>query len=55
MERLLKKQETKISKVIPKGKGIKKQVPIVTYRSTLQSSLISLPIGEQFPLVAAKA
>ncbi|XP_017890304.1 INO80 complex subunit B [Ceratina calcarata] len=54
MERLLKKQESKASKVISKGKPSRRQVPLVTYRLTLEGSSISLPPGEDFPLQAAK-
>lgn len=50
MERLLKKQESKASKVISKGKPSKRQVPLITYRLTLEKSSISLPPGEDFPL-----
>lgn len=50
MERLLKKQESKASKVISKGKPSRRQVPLVTYRLTLERSSISLPPGEDFPL-----
>ncbi|XP_076674801.1 INO80 complex subunit B isoform X2 [Andrena cerasifolii] len=50
MERLLKKQESKASKVISKGKPSKRQVPLITYRLTLEKSSISLPPGENFPL-----
>ncbi|XP_060812133.1 INO80 complex subunit B isoform X1 [Bombus pascuorum] len=50
MERLLKKQESKASKVIGKGKPCRRQVPLVTYRLTLEGSSISLPPGEDFPL-----
>ncbi|XP_074095058.1 INO80 complex subunit B [Cotesia typhae] len=48
MERLLKKQESK-TKIMSKGK-IKRQVPLVTYRITLEGSSISLPPGVDFPL-----
>ncbi|CAK9828078.1 INO80 complex subunit B [Anthophora retusa] len=54
MERLLKKQESKASKVISKGKPSRRQVPLVTYRLTLEGSSISLPPGEDFPLQPAK-
>lgn len=54
MERLLKKQESKASKVISKGKLSRRQVPLITYRLTLEGSSISLPPGEDFPLQAAK-
>ncbi|KZC07191.1 INO80 complex subunit B, partial [Dufourea novaeangliae] len=50
MERLLKKQESKASKVISKGKPSRRQVPLVTYRLTIERSSISLPPGEDFPL-----
>lgn len=55
MERLLKKQESKASKVISKGKPSRRQVPLITYRLTLEGSSISLPVGEEFPLQPAKA
>lgn len=54
MERLLKKQESKASKIIGKGKPSKRQVPLVTYRMTIGGSSISLPPGEEFPLKPAK-
>ncbi|XP_032667526.1 INO80 complex subunit B-like isoform X2 [Odontomachus brunneus] len=54
MERLLKKQESKASKVISKGRLSKRQVPLVTYRLTIEGSSISLPPGEDFPLRSAK-
>ncbi|KAG7209098.1 hypothetical protein KM043_015244 [Ampulex compressa] len=54
MERLLKKQESKASKVISKGKPSKRQVPLVTYRLTIEGCSISLPPGEDFPLRPAK-
>ncbi|XP_053987621.1 INO80 complex subunit B isoform X2 [Hylaeus anthracinus] len=54
MERLLKKQESKASKVISKGKPSRRQVPLVTYRLTLERSSISLPPGENFPLQPTK-
>ncbi|XP_020278927.1 INO80 complex subunit B [Pseudomyrmex gracilis] len=54
MERLLKKQESKASKVISKGRVSKRQVPLVTYRLTIEGSSISLPPGEDFPLCPAK-
>ena len=54
MERLLKKQESKASKVISKGRLSKRQVPLVTYRLTIEGSSISLPPGENFPLSSAK-
>ncbi|XP_076289668.1 INO80 complex subunit B isoform X1 [Lasioglossum baleicum] len=50
MERLLKKQESKASKVISKGKPSRRQVPLITYRLTVERSSISLPPGEDFPL-----
>ncbi|XP_014215579.1 INO80 complex subunit B isoform X2 [Copidosoma floridanum] len=56
MERLLKKQETKSSKIVTKSKtSSKRQVPLIMYKITLEGSTISLPIGERFPLQAAKA
>ncbi|XP_076232194.1 INO80 complex subunit B isoform X3 [Calliopsis andreniformis] len=55
MERLLKKQESKASKVISKGKPSRRQVPLVTYRLTLEKSSISLPPGEDFPLQSTQA
>ncbi|XP_011337111.1 INO80 complex subunit B isoform X2 [Ooceraea biroi] len=54
MERLLKKQESKASKIISKGKLSRRQVPLVTYRLTIEGSSISLPPGEDFPLCRAK-
>ncbi|KYN02753.1 PREDICTED: INO80 complex subunit B isoform X2 [Cyphomyrmex costatus] len=54
MERLLKKQESKASKVISKGRLSKRQVPLVTYRLTFEGSSISLPPGENFPLSSTK-
>ncbi|KAK9307804.1 hypothetical protein QLX08_002032 [Tetragonisca angustula] len=54
MERLLKKQESKASKVISKGKPSRRQVPLVVYRLTLEGSSISLPPGEDFPLQPMK-
>lgn len=54
MERLLKKQESKASKVVSKGRLSKRQVPLVTYRLTIEGSSISLPPGENFPLSPAK-
>lgn len=54
MERLLKKQESKASKVIGKGRLSRRQVPLVTYRLTIEGSSISLPPGENFPLSPAK-
>lgn len=55
MERLLKKQESKASKMTSKGKPSKRQVPLITYRMTIGGSSISLPPGEEFPLKPAKA
>lgn len=54
MERLLKKQESKASKVTSKGKPSKRQVPLITYRMTLSGSSISLPPGQEFSLQPAK-
>lgn len=54
MERLLKKQESKASKIISKGRLSRRQVPLVTYRLTIEGSSISLPPGEDFPLSPAK-
>lgn len=54
MERLLKKQESKASKVISKGRLSRRQVPLVTYRLTIEGSSISLPPGEDFPLSPTK-
>ncbi|XP_012224868.1 INO80 complex subunit B isoform X1 [Linepithema humile] len=54
MERLLKKQESKASKVISKGRLSRRQVPLVTYRLTVEGSSISLPPGEDFPLSPTK-
>lgn len=54
MERLLKKQESKASKVISKGKLSRRQVPLVTYRLTIDGSSVSLPPGEDFPLRPVK-
>ncbi|XP_063983928.1 INO80 complex subunit B [Diachasmimorpha longicaudata] len=54
MERLLKKQESKASKITGKGKASKRQVPLVTYRLTLEGSSISYPPGEEFPLRPSK-
>lgn len=52
MERLLKKQESKTSK----GKGkAKRQVPLVTYRLTVNGSSISLPPGEDFFITPSKS
>lgn len=52
MERLLKKQESKISK----GKGkAKRQVPLVTYRLTINGCSISLPPGEDFFITSSKS
>ncbi|XP_043272600.1 INO80 complex subunit B [Venturia canescens] len=50
MERLLKKQESKASKLVSKGKACKRQVPFVTYHMTTEGSWISLPPGHEFPL-----
>lgn len=55
MERLLKKQESKTSKVVPKGKIFtKRQVPLISYKVTLAGNSISLPPGEEFPLSVSK-
>lgn len=54
MERLLKKQESKASKIIGKGKPSKRQVPLMTYKLTSDGSSISLPPGVEFPLRSAK-
>lgn len=54
MERLLKKQESKASKIIGKGKPSKRQVPLVSYRITVEGSSISLPPGEEFPLPSTR-
>ena len=54
MERLLKKQESKASKIIGKGKPSRRQVPLVTYRLTLEGSSVSFPPGEEFPLRESK-
>lgn len=50
MERLLKKQESKASKMGSRGRLSKRLVPLVTYRITAEGSTISLPPGEEFPL-----
>ncbi|XP_034935561.1 INO80 complex subunit B [Chelonus insularis] len=55
MERLLKKQESKMSKLAGKGKPSKRQVPLMTYTLTVDGSSISLPPGMDFPLSASKA
>ncbi|XP_046745242.1 INO80 complex subunit B [Diprion similis] len=54
MERLLKKQESKASKIMGKGKPSRRQVPLVSYRITLEGSSISLPPGEKFPLPSTR-
>lgn len=54
MERLLKKQESKASKIMGKGKPSKRQVPLMTYRLTVDGSSISLPAGMDFPLIPAQ-
>ncbi|XP_012263492.2 INO80 complex subunit B [Athalia rosae] len=54
MERLLKKQESKASKILGKGKPNKRQVPLVSYRITVEGSSISLPPGEEFPLPSTR-
>lgn len=55
MERLLKKQESKTTKVGLKGKILtKRQVPLITYKVTVQGSSITLPLGEEFPLSTTK-
>ncbi|XP_058799069.1 INO80 complex subunit B [Phymastichus coffea] len=54
MERLLKKQESKTSKVVTKGKVSKRQVPITTYKNNSEGSSLSLPLGELFPLIDKK-
>lgn len=51
MERLLKKQESKASKVGgQKGKSVKKQIPRISYHISANISTISIPQGYEFPL-----
>uniref|UniRef100_U5EWG8 INO80 complex subunit B-like conserved region domain-containing protein n=1 Tax=Corethrella appendiculata TaxID=1370023 RepID=U5EWG8_9DIPT len=49
MERLLKKQESKTVKQI-KNRPVKIQVPMISYRMTLEGATISLPPNVEFPL-----
>lgn len=50
MERLLKKQETKTIKGNAKGKPLKKHVPLISYRNTVESFTVSMPPDVDFPL-----
>ncbi|XP_077286009.1 INO80 complex subunit B [Arctopsyche grandis] len=52
MERLLKKQETKTIKGNAKGKPLKKHVPLISYRNTVESITVSMPPDVDFPLEA---
>lgn len=49
MERLLKKQESKSTKVM-KAKAIKSSSPVVTYRLTSRKATLSFPPNIDFPL-----
>ncbi|XP_022194462.2 INO80 complex subunit B isoform X2 [Nilaparvata lugens] len=50
MERLLKKQESKLGKLAGKGKGSKRLVPHVVYLDTHDGKAISFPLGMDIPL-----
>lgn len=50
MERLLRKQESKAGKQNSRGRGNKKQIPLIRYRNSLDSISIDLPPGTPFPL-----
>lgn len=49
MDRLLKKQETKVTKV-SKNKIVKNIVPVISYRSSMVGTTISYPIDYEMPL-----
>ncbi|KAM7344989.1 INO80 complex subunit B [Cochliomyia hominivorax] len=51
MERLLKKQESK-HRAGNKPKAVKGQVPMISYKNTLEGAVIQLPQGIEFPLAA---
>lgn len=48
MDRLLKKQESKVSKV-SRNKAVKAVVPVISYRSTIAGATISYPIDVDVP------
>ncbi|RZF42212.1 hypothetical protein LSTR_LSTR004361 [Laodelphax striatellus] len=50
MERLLKKQESKLGKLAGKGRGSKRLVPHVVYRDTHDGIAISFPPSMEIPL-----
>lgn len=50
MERLLRKQESKAGKQNSRGRGNKKQIPLVRYRNSVENISIDLPPGTSFPL-----
>lgn len=50
MERLLKKQESKSGKFLSKKLSLKKQAPAVKLIQSQDSTLLSFPVDEEFPL-----
>lgn len=54
MERLLKKQETKVTKITPKGKVCKRQVPYIIYKICADMRTVTLPPGMEYPLTATR-
>lgn len=50
MDRLLKKQESKILKNAQKGKPVKKAEPMIIYKNSVNETYLALPPGVPFPL-----
>lgn len=55
MERLLKKQESKILKGAPKCKTFRKAVPHITYRNTKDGIIVLMPPDVDYPIQAKYA
>lgn len=55
MERLLKKQESKILKGAPKCKTFRKAVPHITYRNTRDGIIVLMPPDVDYPIQAKYA
>lgn len=51
MERLLKKQESKAVKGIPKTKALKKSEPVIVYKNTYDNITVAFPPEVPFPLM----
>lgn len=48
MDRLLKKQETKVTK-LSKNRAVKAVVPVISYRSTVEGATLTFPIDYDIP------